>query len=675
MLNQHTIKVIIPAYNEADSIAKVINAIPAWVKEIIVVNNNSTDQTAQIAAQNGATVIHEKRKGYGQACRTGIAAITNCDIVVFLDADFSDFPEQMNQLVKPIITNQADMVIGARSGKQGLTIPQRFGNALACFLMNLIWRSRFTDLGPFRAIRYCSLRKLKMDDRNYGWTIEMQIKALRAKLRIKQVPVSYRERIGQSKISGTLRGVIGAGSKILWTIFRQATNPTPISKAKPEKIILFTRFPLPGKAKTRLIPALGQLNAARLQRQLTEKTLQNISPLLNRPINIQIQYTDSTQQQIQRWLTPGGTGKLVCPWSLPHTKNVGRAMPANYTFVPQPKGNLGQKLKSAFNNAFYDGCEKVIIIGTDCPALNDQHIKQALNALNNHNLVLGPSTDGGYWLIGLNKPANIFNGIDWGSSTVLQTTLQQAQQKKLSIKLLDQLDDIDEPKDLQKLPHSYSTNPIYLTVIIPTLNEAKHIRAAIESVQANGVQIIVADGGSTDDTRERAKELGAYVVQEPPGRAKQMNKAAKIAKGEVLLFLHGDTFIQTTTPVVDQIFSTLSDPNIAAGAFTFATDHEAPAMRWIEKIVNGKNRLFHLPFGDQALFLRKEVFKKTNGFPLVDFGEDFYFVQKLNRLGQIKVLPSPAITSSQKWKKKGLILNTLINVYLMASLYLNEPRP
>jgi len=151
-----------------------------------------------------------------------------------------------------------------------------------------------------------------------------------------------------------------------------------------------------------------------------------------------------------------------------------------------------------------------------------------------------------------------------------------------------------------------------------------------------------------------------------------MNQAAKIAQGEVLLFLHGDTFIPTTTPVVDQIFSTLSDPNIAAGAFTFATDHAATAMRWIEKIVNGKNRLFHLPFGDQGLFLPRELFNQINGFPPVAFGEDFYFVQKLNRCGQIKVLPSPAITSSRKWKKNGLILNSLINLYLMTSLYLNK---
>jgi glycosyltransferase involved in cell wall biosynthesis len=226
VFNEQTVKVIIPALNEASSIGKVITAIPKWVDEIIVVDNGSTDKTFDVAKEHGANVVKEPRRGYGQACLTGMATVGNCDIIVFLDADFSDYPEEMNLLVEPIAQKEAEMVIGSRvkssKAAQVLTPVQRFGNALACRLIRLFWGGKFSDLGPFRAIRWSSLQRLAMNDRNYGWTIEMQIKAVRLGMNIKEVPVSYRQRIGQSKISGTVKGSIMAGSKILWTIMKYA---------------------------------------------------------------------------------------------------------------------------------------------------------------------------------------------------------------------------------------------------------------------------------------------------------------------------------------------------------------------------------------------------------------------------------------------------------------------
>ena len=222
------IKVIIPAHNEANSIANVINDIPDMVDEVIVVSNNSNDDTEIVAKKAGATVLTESRKGYGYACLKGMDYITQQptkpDIIVFLDGDYSDYPEQLPEIVTPILNNNKDFVIGARVKRlreQGsMTIPQIFGNWLATRLMRWFFGSRFTDLGPFRAIKYDKLLALNMEDKTYGWTVEMQLKALKQKFDYEEIPVKYRNRIGVSKVSGTLKGAIFAGIKILGWIFK-----------------------------------------------------------------------------------------------------------------------------------------------------------------------------------------------------------------------------------------------------------------------------------------------------------------------------------------------------------------------------------------------------------------------------------------------------------------------
>ncbi|WP_223032772.1 glycosyltransferase family 2 protein [Hanstruepera marina] len=222
------IKVIIPAFNEADSIAHVIHDIPKFVDEIIVVSNNSSDDTEKNAKLAGATVLTENQKGYGYACLKGMAylaeqAITP-DIVVFLDGDYSDYPEEMTKIVQPITENKVDFVIGARvkrlREKGSMTGPQIFGNGLATKLMTYLFGSTFTDLGPFRAIKYQKLLALNMEDKTYGWTVEMQLKVLKQNMTYLEVPVKYRNRIGVSKVSGTLKGAVMAGIKILGWIFK-----------------------------------------------------------------------------------------------------------------------------------------------------------------------------------------------------------------------------------------------------------------------------------------------------------------------------------------------------------------------------------------------------------------------------------------------------------------------
>lgn len=225
------IDVIIPAYNEEASIGLVVEEIPKdWVREIIVCNNNSRDRTPEVAKAAGATVVDEPKAGYGSACLAGMAHVAakpqeqQPDIIVFLDGDHSDYPEQLTDIVAPIIEQDYDLVIGSRALgdlEKGAMQPQQiFGNWLATNLIRLFYKYEFTDLGPFRAIRWPALQALGMKDPDFGWTVEMQVRAAKQKLRCTEVAVRYRKRIGQSKVSGTIRGTVLAGHKILWTIFK-----------------------------------------------------------------------------------------------------------------------------------------------------------------------------------------------------------------------------------------------------------------------------------------------------------------------------------------------------------------------------------------------------------------------------------------------------------------------
>ncbi|MCT4664904.1 MAG: glycosyltransferase family 2 protein [Flavobacteriales bacterium] len=222
------IDVIIPAFNEEQSINHVIKDIPENVRDIIVVNNGSTDQTPFVAKNAGATVLTEKKMGYGHACLKGMAFIADKeikpDIVVFLDGDYSDYPEELTDLVTPIVEKKVDFVIGNRNTdqrqKSAMTPQQVFGNWLATTLMKWFFGSTFSDLGPFRAIKYATLLDLQMQDKTYGWTVEMQLKILKKKIAYTEIPVKYRMRIGESKVSGTLKGTILAGYKILLWIFK-----------------------------------------------------------------------------------------------------------------------------------------------------------------------------------------------------------------------------------------------------------------------------------------------------------------------------------------------------------------------------------------------------------------------------------------------------------------------
>ena len=221
-----SVTLIIPALNEEPALGRVLDALPRELfARVIVADNGSTDRTAAIAREHGAEVVSEPRRGYGRACLAGLAALEEtAEIVAFMDADGSDVPEEARHLVEPIAAGEADLVIGSRALGEAepgsLRLAQRWGNRLAVALIAVLYGHRYTDLGPFRAIRRASLEKLAMRDTDFGWTVEMQVKALRHGLRVREIPVSYRRRSGRSKISGTIPGTLRAGTKILWTLFR-----------------------------------------------------------------------------------------------------------------------------------------------------------------------------------------------------------------------------------------------------------------------------------------------------------------------------------------------------------------------------------------------------------------------------------------------------------------------
>jgi glycosyltransferase involved in cell wall biosynthesis len=230
------IKAVIPALDEERAIGAVVANAPRFLTEIIVVDNGSRDATAAAAAAAGARVVSEPGRGYGRACKAGIAAAVPCDIILFMDADGADDPADAAAIVAPIADGRADLVIGSRMvgrvEKGALTLPQRWGNTLACALIRRFWGVRFTDLGPFRAIRADALARLKMDDEAFGWTVEMQARAAKQGLRCLEVPAAYRRRTGRSKISGTVRGVVSAGATILFVVSRERLRDGPLVRRR-----------------------------------------------------------------------------------------------------------------------------------------------------------------------------------------------------------------------------------------------------------------------------------------------------------------------------------------------------------------------------------------------------------------------------------------------------------
>ncbi len=439
MYRGHSTALIIPVLNEEETIGDVLDGIDrSLIDSLIVVDNGSTDRSAALAAAKGARLFKEPKLGYGSACLRGLAECRASNLILFMDGDGSDDPAEIPHLLEAICEQNADLVIGSRALGEcepgALTPVQRFGNALTCSLLRLFWGIRATDLGPFRAIRRSALDKLQMVDPDFGWTIEMQVKAAQIGLKIVEVPVSYRNRRGgQSKISGTLRGSWLAGKRILGYVFEaklaEIRKPAPKAVGKgQERLMLFTRFPTLGQTKTRLIPALGPEGATLLHDRLAKHALGEAHRLVrNRGTTLSVHHAGGDDSEMSAWL-----GKSI-------------------QFKAQGRGDLGERMVDAFDFAFGEGTDRAVIMGSDCPELSAEILDRAFAALETDPLVLGPAADGGYTLIGLRRPfPELFSDMPWGSDTVLTETLRRATELGVRANTLETLHDIDRPEDLER---------------------------------------------------------------------------------------------------------------------------------------------------------------------------------------------------------------------------------
>jgi rSAM/selenodomain-associated transferase 2 len=314
---------------------------------------------------------------------------------------------------------------------------------------------------------------------------------------------------------------------------------------------------------------------------------------------------------------------------------------------------------AAMTRAFDRGAKRVVLVGTDIPDLSATLLVSAFEQLRQHELVIGPSTDGGYWLVGMNRPTDIFERISWSTPTVLRDTLALTRRRGLTASLLEPLSDLDEPADLDRL--GFPASP-YLSVIIPTLNEEGRLAHTLASARSPDADLIVSDGGSTDRTVACARAGGARIVTGPRGRARQQNCGAAAARGEILLFLHADTRLPSN--YVNQIFDTLMDRRVTFGAFRFRTDLDTPAMRWISFWTSLRASLLQMPYGDQGLFLTRCRFEAAGGFPDVPIAEDLYLVKRLAKRGRIALAPACAVTSGRRWRQHGALRTTLINTII-----------
>ena len=392
-----------------------------------------------------------------------------------------------------------------------------------------------------------------------------------------------------------------------------------------DSVVVFTRFPVAGSVKTRLIPFLGAEKAARLQSDMTEFTVRQAVATGAR---VEVRFTGAETEHMRAWL-----GRDV-------------------TYCDQGQGDLGQRMARAVQEHFAKGMRRVVLLGSDCPENRAANLSTCFALLKTHPCVLGPATDGGYYLVGLNAPCPaLFEGIDWGTERVLRQTLAVAPP---ATALLPQLNDVDRAEDV----------PARISVIIPAMNEEQNVSLAVLSVrQGFHAECTVVDGGSHDATARIAAEAGAEVVHSPPGRARQMNCGAAHSQGDILLFLHADCCLPESWDTT--VRNTVKKPGFALGAFSFHVSDNIPGIRLVAWGVGIRSRFFHMPYGDQGLFMQRALFEKTGGFPDVPIMEDVRLVQKAKCFGRVVVVGSRLATSGRRWRQHGVFTILLVNQYVL----------
>lgn len=420
----------------------------------------------------------------------------------------------------------------------------------------------------------------------------------------------------------------------------------PMPSPPKLSLILFTRLPRSGHAKTRLIPALGADGAADLQRRMTRLTVARAWSFCAAAPGrrLVIAHDGGSENEMREWLGP-------------------------LNFLPQGEGDLGARLHRCVAAEFSRGARAVIVIGADCPRLDHGILDSAARALETSEITFGPASDGGYYLVGLRKATpEIFSNIPWGTGEVRAVSLQRARQAGCEPTLLAQLHDVDEPPDLPDALAALDESR-RVSVIIPTWNEAENLAHLLPRLTAaRPHEILVADGDSSDDSAMVADSLGAKVVRAARGRARQMNAAASVATGEFLLFLHADTDPPEHFPAL--VAATLAQPMVAAGAFRFALRERVFGGTMIEKGVALRCAFRQLPYGDQGLFMRRALFASLGGFRDLPMLEDLEMVRRLRALGRIAITPEAARTSSRRWREAGIVRTFLRHQTALAAYFL-----
>jgi len=427
-------------------------------------------------------------------------------------------------------------------------------------------------------------------------------------------------------------------------------RPSEVSQKGRKRLVVFTRVPESGRVKTRLIPVLGVHGATALHRRLVLRTLRTAqAACLAQDVDPEIRFTGGDEEALHHWL-------------------------GDHWFCRRQKGaDLGERMAGAFADSFNEGAGATVIVGSDCPELNSEVLAEAFSGLESNRTTLGPADDGGYYLIGLSRPfPALFRNISWGTESVLGQTLEILARSGITASLLPKLSDIDRPEDLltwRRILEKAEGHLNTISVIIPALNESVTIPAAMESaMRGRPAELIVADGGSVDATPELARKAGATVVFSKPGRARQMNAGAARAQGHVLLFLHADTLLPGGwAPTVSCV---LGQPGVAAGAFRFRTAELFRGKRLLERATNWRSHRWQMPYGDQAIFLRRALFEELGGFSNLPIMEDYELVWRLRHQGRIVTAAQEAVTSGRRWQRNGFLRTTLVNQLMIAGYHL-----
>lgn len=418
------------------------------------------------------------------------------------------------------------------------------------------------------------------------------------------------------------------------------------NKVTKNQLIIFARVPQSGKNKTRLIPALGPEKATEIYRLLARKTLDSAAGVRSIPESLRVSIV----------FTGGSLDEARAAFGQP------------FQYASQCGDTLGDRLKFAVSAAFDSGAQKVVVIGTDCPELTSVDLETAFGELGGNDLVLGPALDGGYYLIGIRSyQPRLFEEVEWSTQQVYDQTLERAKSLNLKVHSLRSLSDVDYPEDLIPLRNCKERQSCHwetiegrLSIIIPTLNEAANLKQTLEAIgqSSDHLEIIVVDGGSGDATLSIAKEHGcdAFVVNR--GRANQLNAGAAVATGDRLMFLHADTQLpEDYRHEIDRILAT----EALFGAFPLKVEGAGIGLRIVEVGVSLRCKYFNLPYGDQAIFLRATDFFELGGFKPMAIMEDYEFVARIRKLGQVGMANIPVRTSDRRWKRKGIFKTTVVN--------------